>query len=147
MVNEHLPTAQSLARWYAGRYRRPYDDMLSAAYFGLAQAIEWIRAGRGAGHEGPYITVTMHRFLREAVAPQAPTVPVDCLLETGHIGHPDGNLIVSEALASLTARERLVVNMRLRGETQAQIAATLSVSQPTISTILDTIRKKLCSAN
>jgi DNA-binding CsgD family transcriptional regulator len=117
--------------------------MLSAAYFGLTQAIAWVKEGRGAGHEGPYITVTMHRFLREALVFDA-SVPIDLVAETLHTSaHVDGELIVNESLSRLTPRERLVVSLRLLGETQVQIAAALSVSQPTVSTILDSIRRKL----
>lgn len=143
MINEYLPQAQSLAKWYSRRYKRDYDDMLSAAYFGLTQAIAWVKEGRGAGHEGPYITVTMHRFLREALVFDA-SVPIDLVADTLHTSaHVDGELIVNESLSRLTPRERLVVSLRLLGETQVQIAAALSVSQPTVSTILDSIRRKL----
>lgn len=143
MINEYIPQAQSMAKWYSYRYHRPYDEMLSAAYFGLTQAIAWVNEGRGAGHEGPYITVTMHRFLREALITDV-AVPLELVAETLHApAHADGDTLVAEALARLNPRERLVVSMRLLGETQAQIAATLSVSQPTVSTILEGIKRKL----
>ena len=145
-----IDTAASIGAWYAKRCGRSHDDMISAAYLGLAQALAKPPAhGNIMGHA----IVTIHGACKQAIedeyiverrARKRMGVRYKVAIQETEIERdPAHNMIADELMARFDTREKLVIKMKLEGFTQTEIANVLSVSQPMVYKILGGVKEKL----
>ena len=150
MIEKLMPTAASIGAWYAKTHGRTADDMVSAAYLGLCKA-----AANPPAHNNfiGHAIVTIHGACKQAIEDEniverrarrkIGTRYKVAIQETEIERDPAHNMIAEELMARFDKRERIVVEMRMEGFTQTEIATTLSVSQPMIYKILASIKEKL----
>ena len=65
IILEFQGLARSLARHAVARHPQRADDIRAAAVFGLVQAVCWARERMYNNYIGPYITITVRRFIRD----------------------------------------------------------------------------------
>jgi RNA polymerase sigma factor (sigma-70 family) len=155
-----MQLVRSIGIWYAKRNRRAADDLVSAAYLGLCQAVAWAPERLKDNNITPYIVVTVHRFCREAIEADH-TVIVERRARKHYIatrGLPvsreitddrvtescaDHGILMAEVLDTFCVRHRAVIEMRLAGYRQVEIAEKLRCSQPMVHKYLAEIKTQL----
>ncbi len=65
IIIHFMGLARSLSRHAVFRHPNSSDDIRAAALFGLVQAVRWAPKRMYNNHIGPYITVTVRRYIRE----------------------------------------------------------------------------------
>lgn len=164
-----MPAATAIGKSYGRRYKL-LDDMVSSAYLGLVQAVEWCMPGEGCRvHDtniGPYIAVTIRRFCEDTISLRH-TVPVErrqineYVQQHQYVGSvglvdvegPDHRnlyetqeewVCLQKKAARLLNDQQLKVFLALaEGQTQAMIATELGVTPGRISQIITKIRTLL----
>jgi RNA polymerase sigma factor (sigma-70 family) len=158
IIEAHMRSSHRIAVWYARRNRRQVDDLISAANLGLVQAVQWACEGRlRDSNITPYIASTVHRFCRECIE-QDHNIVVDrrawkkgatvCMVRDAAVEPVeecpvDGALIMAEVLSLFCVRHQTVIELRLAGYKQVEIAERLNVSQPMVFKYLREIKEKL----
>lgn len=149
IIEHHMQLARSIGVWYARRNRRAADDLISAAYLGLCQAVEWAPTRLHDHNITPYIVVTMHRYCREAIEADHTVVierrarkeyresrgegKMTVLMDDDAVEQsPDQRLLMAELMETFCIRHRTVIEMRLGGYNQCEIAEKLNCSQPMV---------------
>ena len=161
IIFEHMAMARSIAVWYARKHRRQVDDLVAAANLGLVQAVQWACEGRLHDHNiTPYIVTTLHRFCRDAIEADHTVVverrarrhyvetrgkPVSVEVADDRITESvaDKNILLVELLETFCTRHRAVIELRLGGWTQCEIAEKLNVSQPMVCKYIKEIKERL----
>lgn len=158
IIEAHMQNALILGRWYAKVHKRASDDLVSAAYLGLCQAVAWAPERLHDCNITPYIVSTIHRFCRECIEADHTVVIERRARKEYRERHGDGrvvaltddhaiesdiarNMIAAELLDTFCPRHRAVIELRLLGMTQVQIAAALNVSQPMVHKYLRDIKE------
>jgi RNA polymerase sigma factor (sigma-70 family) len=161
IITEHMPLCSQIGRWYARKNRRQPDDLISAAYLGLVQAVQWSCEGRLKDHNiTPYIVVTVHRFCRDAIEADHTVIierrarkeyrekkgeGLSAQLTDQHVieAPVDRRMIYAELMDTFCVRYQAVIELRLAGYTQCEIAEKLNVSQPMVHKYIKEIKEKL----
>lgn len=158
IIAEHMHIAKVIGQWYARRNRRNLDDLIGAAYLGLCQAVAWAPERLRDCNISPYIASTIHRFCRECIEAdhtvvierrsrikyrkergegRCTEITIDPAIEQD----PAAPLLAAELLESFCPRHRAVIELRVAGYTQCEIAEQLNVSQPMIHKYLKEIKE------
>jgi len=67
LIASHMPLAAWVARRYAYHHPNRTEDILSAGFLGLTQAVDWAAVRLKDDHITPYISVTVKRFIRDFI--------------------------------------------------------------------------------
>lgn len=161
IIEAHMDMARTIGRWHARKSRRQPDDLIAAANLGLVQAVQWACEGRLHDKNiTPYIATTIHRFCHDAIEadhtviierrarkhyvetrgiPAAVEVADDRVTECA----ADHGLLYAELLELFVPRHQAVIELRLAGWTQTEIATKLCVSQPMVYKYIKEIKSRL----
>ena len=170
LVMSHL----NLVRFIANKFKNrgePIDDLVQVGYLGLLKAIDRFDPSRGLefttfatptiAEIAEYLDATVDEVLEamesssaySSVSLEAPSGMDDddtpsvidrYATEDQELAFTDDRIIIEEALASFSPREREVIEMRfLQGMTQIEIAEKLGISQVQVSRLLRRTLKKI----
>lgn len=142
MHEQRAPLTRRLQRMLGDRHAA--EDLCQEA---LAKA--WSHGPREPEHQRAWLHRTATNLaldeLRRRRVRQA--APLDDALDAGVDGDPDAALHTREALARLTAHERLLLLLRFQaGLTHAEIAELLALAEPTARKRLSRARKAFAAA-
>lgn len=156
IVVETFPSAEGFLE--AFRPERPCCILIDADLPGMS-GLELLRRHRAAGHPWPAIMITGHSNIRAAVEAikagasnflEKPVSSAELLMTIGRAveefkdagrGETKHQLAASQ-LASLTARQRQILDKILAGQANKNIAADLGISRRTVETHRAAIMKK-----
>lgn len=142
----HLGLAYSIANIFTNDEDQR-DEVVSAALFGLVQAVEWSASGRLYDNNiTPYIYSTMRSFINRHFSDIAP-IPGYSLTNTVYMDDYDSEIestympttvddyefITDELLEMLSDEDRELINFILEGYTITEIASKLNVSVGTVT--------------
>lgn len=158
LFNGHARLAVAIASQYAKRMRSKSEEYVSVAFAALAQAAQWISEGRISSHSprNPtgYICTTIHSFLSDFISKDAQVTVSKYLLQKleldpddffalldysievdGDIGFNFQHLHECLVLSIKTPIEQLIVELRVGGHTDDEIAERLEMSKSNVRKI------------
>lgn len=151
LIINHIPLAMKIAR-----YRGNKDVFISAALFGLVQAVRWLDERCKENDPEKYIAGTIRRFVYDAInecyvvdrprgkiASESIKQETDDSLLYKGVTQNHEKLIIEEILNKFTSVEQKIISLRMDGWTLEEIAEEYGTSRSDIHRRLKQIKKRL----